>query len=415
MADAAYFIGEDAPKMTGETDPALPVGYQFDYINAEVLLRDAFVKDGMLTLPHGTRYRILVLPQLETMRPELLERIAELVYRGLVVLGPEPSHSPSRVGWPSADEKVRRTAGSLWGMIPEGGKYAAIGKGMILREMTMEEAFAMIGCEPDFAAPPGTPVLYAHRQVGGMHLYFVTNQSGERVEFDARFRVKEMVPEWWLPTDGSVRRLPEYSARGESMSVPLRLEPFESGFVVFREKIPTGGDTSGSGSSNFADADALLEVSPPWTLHFDPSKRGPAGAVVLDSLIDLSTLANDSIRYYSGNIIYENSIRMEELPREGRLLLDLGKIGVMAKVWVNGEYAGGVWTPPYTVDVTGLLQEGENGIRIDVVNTWANRLIGDAGLPPRMRGTYTPNNPWEHTSPLQTTGLVGPVVLSFSF
>lgn len=54
VADVAYFIGEDTPKMTGITEPALPKGFQFDYINAEVIERDLFVKDGLLTLPHGT-------------------------------------------------------------------------------------------------------------------------------------------------------------------------------------------------------------------------------------------------------------------------------------------------------------------------------------------------------------------------
>ena len=62
VADVAYFIGEDTPKMTGITDPELPKGYQFDYINAEVIERDLFVKDGLLTLPHGTQYKVLVLP-----------------------------------------------------------------------------------------------------------------------------------------------------------------------------------------------------------------------------------------------------------------------------------------------------------------------------------------------------------------
>jgi len=70
VADVAYFIGEDTPKMTGITDPALPVGYQFDYMNAEVIEKYMTVKDGLITLPHGTQYRILVLPKLETMRPE---------------------------------------------------------------------------------------------------------------------------------------------------------------------------------------------------------------------------------------------------------------------------------------------------------------------------------------------------------
>lgn len=95
VADVAYFIGEDAPKMTGVSDPALPDGYQFDYINGEVILNDLFVKDGILTLPHGTQYRMLVLPKLETMRPELLAKIGRLVEEGGVVLGPAPLHSPS--------------------------------------------------------------------------------------------------------------------------------------------------------------------------------------------------------------------------------------------------------------------------------------------------------------------------------
>ena len=84
VADAAYFIGEDAPKMTGIVDPALPTGYQFDYMNAEVIEKYMDVKDGKITLPHGTQYRILVLPKLETMRPELLAKIKELIEKGAI-------------------------------------------------------------------------------------------------------------------------------------------------------------------------------------------------------------------------------------------------------------------------------------------------------------------------------------------
>ena len=101
----SYFIGEDTPKMTGIAEPALPKGFQFDYINAEVIERDLFVKDGLLTLPHGTQYRILVLPQLKTMRPELLEKIKELLYDGAVVLGPAPERSPSGQNYGEADNK----------------------------------------------------------------------------------------------------------------------------------------------------------------------------------------------------------------------------------------------------------------------------------------------------------------------
>src|SRR5665647_332794 len=95
VADVAYFIGEDAPKMTGIVDPVLPVGYQFDYMNAEVIEKYMTVKDGLITLPHGTQYRIMVLPKLETMRPELLVKIKQLINDGAVILGPAPKRSPS--------------------------------------------------------------------------------------------------------------------------------------------------------------------------------------------------------------------------------------------------------------------------------------------------------------------------------
>jgi hypothetical protein len=87
VADVAYFIGEDTPKMTGITDPPLPVGYQFDYMNAEVIEKYMTVRDGLITLPHGTQYRMMVLPRQETMRPGLLAKIKQLVKDGAVITG----------------------------------------------------------------------------------------------------------------------------------------------------------------------------------------------------------------------------------------------------------------------------------------------------------------------------------------
>jgi hypothetical protein len=44
VADVAYFIGEDAPKMTGVHKPELPSGRDFDYINADVIVNHLGVK-----------------------------------------------------------------------------------------------------------------------------------------------------------------------------------------------------------------------------------------------------------------------------------------------------------------------------------------------------------------------------------
>ena len=113
VADIAYFIGEDVPKMTGVQEPALPKGCQFDYINAEVLINDATVQDGMITLPHGTSYRILVLPQIKSMRPELLKKIRQLVAEGAIIVGPAPEYSPSLQNQPQADIEIKSISAEI--------------------------------------------------------------------------------------------------------------------------------------------------------------------------------------------------------------------------------------------------------------------------------------------------------------
>ncbi len=84
----------------------------------------------------------------------------------------------------------------------------------------------------------------------------------------------------------------------------------------------------------------------------------------------------------------------------------------MAKVTVNGEYAGGLWTAPHRLDIFGLVREGKNELRIEVVNTWVNRIIGDTQIQEEERKTWMFANPYDAESPLQPSGLLGPVTIA---
>lgn len=412
VADAAYFIGEDTPKMTGVTDPALPKGYQFDYINAEVIERDMTVANGLLTLPHGTQYRILVLPKLETMRPQLLDKIARLIEQGAVVLGPAPRRSPSYENYPAADRKVRSTADALWSQIDPAAGYARIGKGMLIDGLTMPQAMELIGCVPDCRTADEDPVLYCHRTVDGMEIYFVSNQSGEPIRTAPEFRVKDMQPEAWNAVDGTMRPLPAFAPTSDGVRVPLKLDGYESLFVVFRRSAahPETTDIAAGTEVNFPPYKALKTLGGPWTLTFDQSKRGPAEPLAADELFDFTQHPDFDIRHYSGTVVYENRFTLDTLP-EGRVYLNLNDVTAMAKVKINGVYVGGVWTPPYRVEITDAIKTGENNVEIDVVTTWKNRLIGDLNLPQDERRTWVAYQPWKADDELQKSGLTGPVVL----
>jgi hypothetical protein len=82
----------------------------------------------------------------------------------------------------------------------------------------------------------------------------------------------------------------------------------------------------------------------------------------------------------------------------------------MVDVFVNGAHVRFLWKAPYKVEWTGRLNPGKNTIEVKVVNTWPNRLIGDA-QPGAKKVTYTTIPFYRAGTPLTPSGLMGPVVL----
>jgi hypothetical protein len=404
VADVAYFIGEDAPKMTGVRTPALPRGYAFDYMNAEVLLTRASVKDGKLTLPDGMQYSLLVLPQQETMRPETLRKIKELVYEGLTILGPAPRYSPSLQNYPEADRQVASLVAELWGDGTE--KIRTAGRGKVFADgHSIEDVLAQLGIQPDVQISDDPAALFIHRTLPGGDIYFISNQSDKPIAIHPQFRTAGRMPELWNPLTNEIRDLKEFQVSGKTTTVPLQLEGFESSFIVFRKK----GKPSPK-ATNVPETEVLADIASPWQVSFEPGKRGPEGTVTMQKLEDWSQSSDERLRYYSGKAFYKNTFQLGSIPQKP-VYIDLGKAMVMAKVKINGQYAGGAWTNPYRLHVTGFLKQGENTLEVEVVNNWMNRLIGDQQLPAGERRTWVNVNPWRADSKLQTSGLLGPVRL----
>ena len=145
-------------------------------------------------------------------------------------------------------------------------------------------------------------------------------------------------------------------------------------------------------------------------MSFQPDRGAPDGVLRMDALRPLNSFEEDGIRYFSGTASYATSVDLPALEPGQRLWLDLGQVGDVAEVWLNGEYAGTSWFAPDRVEITDLAQESENRLEVRVANRWINRLIGDVqpGAEPVAKvvsPTYVPD------APLRPSGLIGPVTV----
>jgi hypothetical protein len=415
VSDIAYFIGEDVPVNSGPFGlkpeaakygidvPVLPQGYRADYVNSDVIMNTMSVKDGRITLPHGITYGILVLPQLKTMRPEVLKSIERLVKEGATVLGEAPERSPSFQNYPDADSELTALADKMWG--DKNAKQRSYGKGKILSGMTIEEALKTINIAPDLTLNyPG--MVYNHRSTSEREIYFIANRNEKTVQIAPEFRVAGKQPELWNPVNGERRPLPAFEQKDASTIIPLKFEPYESMFIVFSEK---GKPQSSGVNANFPEPEIITEINTPWTVTFesDKIKRGPSEPVVFDTLQSWSQNEDERIRYYSGTAVYRNTFALETKP-SGKVYIDLGRACNMAKVKINGQYVDGVWTYPYRVNISDAVKTGENKVEIEVVNNWVNRLIGDSMLPENERVTNYAFDAWMSKN-LRESGLLGPV------
>jgi len=470
VADVCYYYGDQGYNfvLPKHTEPLAGQGYDYDVTNREVILTRMSVRDGRIILPDGMSYAILVLPDRPDIDLDVLKKLEQLVHDGAIVVGPKPTKTNGLTDYPHRDDEVRRIADRLWG--PCDGKTVREhkhGKGRIIWGRAPLEVLKDLDIGRDFRVlypHDDTQLDFIHRRTAEADIYFIRNKMPISKQVWADFRVDGRVPELWDPASGQMTPQYAYIEEDEKISVPLRLAPFGSIFVVFRAPRDDDGPvtvcrvrilspdrvtyTTGEGlidlpriidwdgsqatlmvlktgdlALNSKGRNALvysvslpkpIELTGPWDVRFSDS-FGDSRTTSFDRLISWTDHPKHEIRYFSGTARYERSFELPAnwLAKERRVFLDVGRLWAVGEIFVNGKSAGVLWKPPYVVDITDAARTGSNELVVEVVNTWSNRLAGDARLPKEERKTRTNvqntgGKSWKET-PLLESGLFGPV------
>jgi hypothetical protein len=418
VEDLAYLLPEGAPSTMpfwgAGLLPSPPAGYDYDYLNTDILLHHTSVTadgrihvEGSRAMPDGMSYRVLVLPPTTQMTPEVLGKLSELVNSGATIVGPRPRTSPSLMDGSGGDAQVRNLATQLWGdMDGVTDIQHAFGRGMTYWGLTLDEVLSRAGDAPDFVSSGSldSPPAWVHRHTKDGDIYFVVNQADSAQYIDMRLRATGKSVEIWRPMDGTIEelagnaaeaavRMPDRSGNRQPgiepaaylkqtgfTTVSLDLAERESVFVVIRNEVPAHAPATATNEAT------LATLAGPWTVTF-PRNSGAPASVQMTDLASWTASSDPGVKYFSGTATYTKVVRAPAawFRRGEHLFLVLDEVRDLAEVSVNGRSDGLVWAPPYRVDVTSALKPGLNKIVIKVTNEWTNRIVGDRLGPPEKR------------------------------
>ena len=431
--DYLRYCGEEVPesgyaaRSLSERDYRAPVaakGYRFDLCELGALEKIVRVrKDGSLVSPGGTRYRFLALPPRAAMSPRALATVQRLAALGANIAGRPPVRAFGLVD-ASADASVRSRAAAVWEKHPN------------VRDEDEASAAARLLGAPDFTADDPC-VRFCHRRYGdGTDGYFVACPAATALTVRCSFRTTGRAPELWDAETGEIRRADAWRVRDGRTEVVLRFRPAGSVFVMFTVR-PTAGLLPAEGELKPV---ATAEVKGPWRVTFPVGWNTPTPRAVERETepADWSKDAANEIRFFSGTATYERTLECPPGAGEKgvRTFLDLGRVGEIAEVEVDGVKLPCLWRPPYRTEITAAIAgKAKCAVKVKVTNLWINRLVGDAvefphdstwsgaelkeipefvkeGRPsPTGRSTFTTWRHWykSNVRDIPPSGLMGPV------
>src|ERR1700722_7617244 len=381
----------------------IDAGFNLDFIDAD-------------TIDHvGIPYRALILPDVNRLPVSTYEKIVDFARTGGIVIATRrlPATAPGLMHADQESARIKELSKQLF--------EADISTAHFLRDEAKLGAELASDTHPDLKLSPLTPEIgFIHRKLPEGNLYFVANTANERKQVRAQFRNTANQAETWDGFSGAISGIPN------PRSIELDLAPYESRLIFF-------ADAATAPPLDVKRTETVeLDLSPSWKVKFD-------GMGLSTDMDRLASWSEDSrTKFYSGLATYQKSFHLlhDNLQQGTIFLLDFGEgskerlpsppgehnmkayfegpIREAAQIYVNEKLAGVVWRPPFRLDVTGYLREGENELRIVVGNTAINSLAGQS-LPDyrllwqRYGKLFTPQD-MENLHPLPS-GILGPVTL----
>ena len=221
-------------------------------------------------------------------------------------------------------------------------------------------------------------IRWTERKLGDQHLFFLSNFE-KAGAFTATLRGKGKQPELMNPVTGEIRKIARYEETANGTKIEIEVnDPADSFFVLFREKAAAPSVVKASAPVTELDLfyndknELVAETRKAGTYKLTMSD-GSTRSVTIEEDSQTVAISNWKTESTDNAGFTETRVAEFNLPasfgNDQRVVLDLGKVEIMAQVTLNGKTYDTLWMPPFTLDVTDTLKAGQNKLAVRVTST----------------------------------------------
>ena len=312
-------------------------GFSVDYISDELLDDIELTPAKTFKTKSGGNYKVLLIPAAHYISVETLERLAKWVKQGYPVYFLE--HLPLHLNTYNQTKEAKE-------------RWGAARTALLMRVLSdPTDQLARLGVSVEPMAMKG--LSFIRKKTSNGAAYFVTNLQSRFTEGNVALKKLPGTYEIWDP-------LPDAKSYGKKGSDAwLSLAPGQSVIIQPTAKTPSVIEP--------ATAKVRTEIEPKNIQVQLDSKTIALPDFNYYTTLDTSLAATPSARY-----TFELTLTADQIANSK--VLHLADLRDMAKVRINGNDIGMIWSLPFQIAIPdGILQE-QNQVEIEVTSNSANRI-----------------------------------------
>ena len=442
VSDVLVYLGDKVPNSEVAN---ISSGIRADYCNADILLNQAEIVDGKLTLKNGLTYQLLMF-QDSIMELSTLRKIEKLVNAGAIVVCPKPVRTLSLKNYEADNKILKIISDSVWGNV--NGKTVfenCYGKGKVVFGKTLQTVWSEneLDYDVDFKGIVPGELMSIHKKIQHHDVYYLVNKNeSQKLHFEGLFRITGKLPEFWNPVNGNIENFALYLDENGITRIPLELNPKQSVFIVFsnpsiehfinlRETsgkvvFPSNAPSALPGFRLMEDGSVIVQSDMAGEYIITSSSQKTAKITVqkpkeleinhfkgsltlidepglqpfsITSFMSLTEYPNPVIKYYSGTAKYEIEFNIPKsyIGPNSAVYLKIANFGSTAEININSKPLANIWEKNSEIEVTSFLKSGENKLVILTTNPWRNRIVGSLINPTTEKNIWTSANLKDNT------------------